>query len=63
MVDFPGMFEAGNSILEIASQLTLKRIIDRASKAHLLLLVSSTILLPENNHLIDDIKNKLSYMF
>jgi len=56
------MFEFKDCI-DVAISLCLKSIIEKSKSAHILLLLSSMILLPENNHMIDVIKKILNRMF
>ena len=63
LIDFPGMFESKGAELDIAMHLTLKKVLTTAKSAKILLLVQATCLIPENNHIIATIREKLQQMF
>lgn len=63
MLDFPGMFDCKGFLADIPMEMALQRIFRNAKSARLVVLVSASILLPDNGRLITEIKNKLEYMF
>lgn len=63
MVDFPGMFDSKGPIMDIAMLLGLQRILRKAKKAKVLIMVSAGVLEPSATKLITEIKNMLNCMF
>lgn len=63
LLDFPGMFDCKGILLDIPMELALQRILKKSRSARLVVLVSASILLPDNARLITEIKNKLENMF
>ena len=63
LLDFPGMFDCRGILLDIPMELALQRILQKSKSARLVVLVSASILLPDNARLITEIKNKLESMF
>lgn len=62
-VDYPGLFESKGAELDIAMQITLQKVIMRAKSARVLVLVSASTFLGENQRTLSVIKQKLSAMF
>lgn len=62
-VDYPGLWETKGVELDIAMQLTLQKVLLNSKSAKLIILVSATILLPENQKMLTNIKEKLNNMF
>ena len=63
LIDFPGIFETRGSELDIAMHLILQKLLLTAKSAKVLVLVSATILTPDQNSMIDFICKELSLMF
>ena len=63
LVDFPGMFDCKGIMLDIPMELALQRILMKAKSSKLVVLVSASVLLPDNARLIVEIKKKLEHMF
>ena len=62
-MDFPGMFDCKGILLDIPMELALQRILMQARSAKIVVLVSASILLPDNARLITEILKKLKNMF
>ena len=62
-VDYPGLFESKGPELDISMQMTLQKLISQSKSAHILLLVSAGVFLPDSIKLLGDIKKKLNMMF
>ena len=63
LVDFPGMFDCKGILLDIPMEMALQRILKNARSSKLVVIVSASILLPDNARLITEIKKKLENMF